>query len=530
MTGVTTGTVPAQPATAPGGLLVHAGREPRHRARRGPRPGGWAWWGPLLVTGLAGVLRFDRLGEPKAFVIDETYYAKDAYALLRFGYERSFVEGADAKVLAGETDVFTGDPSYAVHPPAGKWVIALGEQVFGLNPFGWRAAVALVGTLTVLILARTARRMTGSTLLGCLAGLLLAVDGLSVVMSRTALLDGILAWWLIAAFGCLVVDRDRARERLGSTVGSPAGVGRWGPRLGLRPWRLAGGICLGLACATKWSGLYALAAFGLLTVLWDVGARRSVGVRAPLRAALVRDAGPAFLSLVGVAVVVYLASWTGWFLGEGGWDRAWAAGRDTAWPVVPAALRSLWHYHAEAWRFHVGLETPHPYQANPWSWLVQGRPMLFVNNETPRGQGGCPADTCTAWASGLGTPLLWWAGTLALAYVLWRWGAGRDWRAGAVLAGVAGTYLPWFAFQDRTTYSFYAVTVAPFVVLALTLALGAVLGPPGATPRRRMMGAAVAGAVVVAVVVNAAYFYPIVTALPIDKADWIRRMWLKSWI
>ncbi|NEE46597.1 phospholipid carrier-dependent glycosyltransferase, partial [Streptomyces sp. SID8455] len=52
----------------------------------------------------------------------------------------------------------------------------------------------------------------------CLAGLLLAVDGLHFVMSRTALLDLIVMFFVLAAFGCLVVDRDRARRRLADAL------------------------------------------------------------------------------------------------------------------------------------------------------------------------------------------------------------------------------------------------------------------------------------------------------------------------
>jgi dolichyl-phosphate-mannose--protein O-mannosyl transferase len=45
----------------------------------------WGWVGPLLVAFVAGVLRFWNLGRPKAFIFDETYYAKDAWSLLNFG-------------------------------------------------------------------------------------------------------------------------------------------------------------------------------------------------------------------------------------------------------------------------------------------------------------------------------------------------------------------------------------------------------------------------------------------------------------
>jgi dolichyl-phosphate-mannose--protein O-mannosyl transferase len=85
--------------------------------------------------------------------------------------------------------LFTDEPAQVVHPEVGKWMIAAGQWAFGMDPFGWRVAAAFFGALTVLVLARLVRRLTGSTLLGCLAGLLLTFDGLHLVMSRTALLD-----------------------------------------------------------------------------------------------------------------------------------------------------------------------------------------------------------------------------------------------------------------------------------------------------------------------------------------------------
>jgi dolichyl-phosphate-mannose-protein mannosyltransferase len=65
--------------------------------------------------------------------------------------------------------------------------------------------------------------------------------------------------------------------------------------MGWRPWRLAAGVCLGLACGTKWSGAYFLAAFGLMTVLWDMGARRAVGITRWKTAWLVKDTPLALL-------------------------------------------------------------------------------------------------------------------------------------------------------------------------------------------------------------------------------------------
>ena len=140
--------------------------------------------------------------------------------------------------------------------------------MFGFNPFGWRFMTALLGTLSVLMLCRIGRRLFRSTFLGCLAGALMAVDGLHFVMSRTALLDLVLMFFVLAAFGCLLIDRDRAREQTRGraagrtpTAGSaPTRTSRETAAAGLAPLALAGRAAAwawpsapsGTAC-TSWS-------------------------------------------------------------------------------------------------------------------------------------------------------------------------------------------------------------------------------------------------------------------------------------
>ncbi|WP_328349811.1 phospholipid carrier-dependent glycosyltransferase [Streptomyces sp. NBC_00445] len=512
------------------------GPAPAHRLGRA-----MDWLGPVLVAVLAGAIRFWQLGRPHAFVFDETYYAKDAWSLLRFGYEGTWPDRkiADPQVLADPQVIsLTDTGAFVAHPPMGKWVIALGEGMFGLDPFGWRFMTALLGTLSVLMLCRIGRRLFRSTMLGCLAGALLAMDGLHVVMSRTALLDLVVMFFVLAAFGCLLIDRDQARARLAAAL--PVGEdGRTRPDgntgdhagTGLRPWRLAAGVCLGLAASSKWSGLYFLVFFVALTLLWDVGARRVAGARRPYRAVLRKDLGWSVLSVAAVSVVTYVATWSGWFLSGNGYGRHWADGRGGTWSWIPAPLRSLWHYEYGVYQFNVGLHTPHKYESNPWSWLVLGRPVLFHYESPAPGKDGCTATTdCSQTILALGTPLLWWSACCALIYLLYRWALRRDWRAGAILCAVSAGYLPWFLYQDRTIFSFYAVVFVPYLSLAVTMMLGAVLGPPGAAEKRRIRGTVAAGALVLLIAWNFIYFFPVYMGQTIPYADWRARMWLDTWI
>ncbi|MGW6456693.1 dolichyl-phosphate-mannose--protein mannosyltransferase [Streptomyces sp. NPDC055078] len=519
-----------------------------------------AWLGPLLVALVAGVLRFWNLGKPHAVIFDETYYAKDAWALINRGYEGNWPKDIDKKILKDPSAVdIPVDPGYVVHPPVGKWIIGIGEKIFDFTPFGWRFMVAVLGTLSVLMICRIGRRLFRSTFLGCLAGLLLAVDGLHFVMSRTALLDLVLMFFVVAAFGCLIVDRDWARRKLAAALPTdaegvlrPDAVIAESLRLGWRPWRIAAGVMLGLAAGTKWNGLYVMAAFGLLTVAWDVGTRRTAGAHRPYLTVLLKDLAPAFVATVPVALVTYLVSWSGWIFSDKGYFRNWAEGRrglspdsvnlplagkvdlpqfDMTW--VPEWLRSFWHYETEVYSFHVNLTSGHTYQSNPWSWIILGRPVSYYYEDPKAGVDGCPSDAagkCASEVLALGTPLLWWAACFAIVYILWRWFFRRDWRAGAIACAIAAGWVPWFFYQERTIFLFYAVVFVPFLCLAVAMMIGAILGPPGSDERRRAIGAIGAGVLVLLIIWNFIYFHPLYTGNPIPVEDWRDRMWLDTWV
>jgi hypothetical protein len=197
-----------------------------------PRP--WVSWLVVVCLGvLAGFTRFWSLGFPNEKIFDEAYYPVEAQELLRFGYEdnRGYM--------------------FIVHPPLGKWLIGWSSDLFGngLNSaFGWRVFPALFGCLTVVLLARIARRMFRSNLFGAIAGLLIALDGLSLVLARTAILDVFLEFFVLAAFGALLLDRDHVRSRLAGLIADGADLSAGVPTLGPRPWRLAAGVLWGLAC------------------------------------------------------------------------------------------------------------------------------------------------------------------------------------------------------------------------------------------------------------------------------------------
>jgi dolichyl-phosphate-mannose-protein mannosyltransferase len=504
----------------------------------------WGWLGPLLVTAFGTFLRFDRLRVPRALIFDETYYAKDAWSILNHGVELNLVGNANTLIQAGHTNIFapcngtSACGEYVVQPEVGKLLIAAGEWLFGLNSFGWRFASAVFGSLAILLMCRIARRMTRSTLLGCVAGLLMSLDGLEFVLSRTGILDIFLMFFVLAAFGCIVIDRDISRASLAEGVARREG-GHAGPRLGIRRWRVAAGIFLGLAVATKWDAVWYIIGFAALGTAWDIGARRAAGLKSFVRGAF-RETLWLPVTFIAIPLGVYLASWSGWFATSTGYDRNYAQLHGVHTPVI-SALYSLFEYHLQAIRFGVGLRSPHPYQSQPWDWLLVTRPVAFFY-ECYTGPVAGPSHYCPSGYKGaewsqevlaIGTPAIWWGSMLALLFCLGWWLLHRDWRAGAVLLGVIAGWLPWFPLVTRTKFYYYALEFEPFLILSIVLCLGLILGPASASALRRSTGALIVGAYVLCVLLMFWYFYAILAGKVIPYHDWYSRMWYRigrGWI
>jgi dolichyl-phosphate-mannose-protein mannosyltransferase len=480
------------------------------------------WVASLAVFAVALLLRLYRLGLPAKDAFDEVYYRKDSYDLWKYGVE-----------LNNEHN----GPGYIVHPPVGKWMLGFGQWVTGLDrsyvkdlqssheAFGWRLSAALVGALSVLILCRLGRRLFRSTMLGCFAGLLMTVDGLHFVQSRMAMLDIFLLFWILAAAACLAADRDDLRARLAAGLGDPsapyAHTGR------LRPWRLAAGVCLGLAVGTKWSAVFFLVVCVALSYAWEVGARRTAGARAPASVAFARSALPIVIALAVVPVLVYVGSWAGWFLTDDGWRRVCVENPPWGGQAHPERCGPFWgwiQYHLDILSFHNDLTSKHPYQSHPLGWLLLARPVSYWYT-TPR-------PGTSREVLGIGTPALWWASVPALLACGWRWVSRRDWRAAFILAGFAASFVPWLVYdvERRTMFLFYALPLVPFMCLALAFCAGLVLGPREAHPERRFWGGAAVGSYALVVIANFVWLYPILAAVIIPYGSWQRRMLFSSWI
>jgi dolichyl-phosphate-mannose--protein O-mannosyl transferase len=481
-------------------------------------------YGMWLILALGTVSRFIGLGYPHKLVFDETYYVKDAWTLGNLGYEGSWPADANSSFEAGITNGFTSEPSFVVHPPLGKWIIFLGMRLWGAdNSVGWRFSVALLSIASIWLIYLVASRLFESKRWALVPAFLLAIDGHAIVLGRTGLLDGILAFFALLAFYFLL--RDRASRNA---------------NLLKRPWLAAMALTLGLATGVKWSGLYLLATFAVYVVVSDLLIERrahhttseaTVEPFAWIPRLLARGFATATVT-VPLAFITYLSTWTGWLVTQGGYDRQTAPSDSEvadwlAW--IPQPLQALWHYHVQAYGFHVNLHTPHNYASSPLTWLFLWRPTSFFYEGSDAGTPSCPStENCANAITALGNPLIWAMALLALVALSIAWFRTRDSKIGLILLGIVGGYLPWLLYLNRTTFQFYAVVFLPWMLLAVGYWLKTQVSL--ASPERRKIVYRRVMVALGASLLLSVFFSSIWLGYTTDYWYWRIHMWLPSWI
>jgi dolichyl-phosphate-mannose-protein mannosyltransferase len=425
--------------------------------------------GPIAVVLTAAGTRLWNLGLPKSLVFDETFYVKDAYTLSKLGYEGTWPANPDPGFAAGKVNTYLTPGSFVVHPPLGKWIISLGFDWLGAtNSVSWRIMSAIVGILAVILLMMIAKYLFKSTLVATIVGFLMAIDGNAIVMSRVGLLDNFVMFFALLGFGAILLDRQWTAVRLSMWIAKRGANGKstdWGPALWWRPWLILAGLAFGLDSAVKWSGIYFLAVLVVYTLVVDIFARYHAKVPHGIPGTFLKQAPVSFLLTVPIAAAAYMASWTGWFVTKGGYNRTYADQPGNAWtgPIawVPHAFQSWWNFEYQVYQYNVNEHSPHPYAANPLTWLLMIRPTSMYFTSANYGQNGCTASFCGSSITGIANPLIWYAAVAAAIYLVYRLIRYREWRVGLILTGLAAGYLPWMLYLGRTVFQFYTIAFEP---------------------------------------------------------------------
>ncbi len=414
-------------------------------------PLGWT----LALTALFAVLIGWRLTIPSQPYFDEVHYLPAARALL--------------------TQSHLANPE---HPPLGKELIALGIALFGDRPLGWRIAPAVMGVLGLFTAMRALWFASASRHATLAFGVLLATSFPLFVLARIAMLDAIMAGFVLAALWMLaaaVREPETAR------------------------WRLAvAGAALGAAMAAKWNAIPLAALPGLAFL--------AVRVRAAGWRALTAWRGPpvpgmtlaeAAVWLGALPVAVYVLS----FAAYAGLDQG------------AIGIGDLWQQHRTMLELQEQVVTPHTYQSVWYHWIADWRAIWFLYE---------PVDGAQRGVILIGNALTMLAGVPALIWCAWVGMVGRRWPELTAALLYAAALALWIVAEKPVQFYYHYLLPSVFLIAALALALDALRVHGWRWPQRL----AIAGSIALFV-----FFWPVLTAAPLDGPyAFTRWTWLPSWV
>ena len=446
----------------------------------------------LLIA--AAITRFWHLAHPAEIVFDEVHFVAQG-----------------RHYLHGESFL---DP----HPPLAKLVISLGILIFGDNPFGWRVGNATIGTALVGITYLIGRRLSGSRLVGALAGAIILCDGMYLVDSHYAVID--IVYLTCAAIAYLLLFK---------FAETPDGMAR----RRILPWI---GLALGLCLASKLyiPAITFLLVMGFLVyvIARDLPVPTAVPVPAEPKTPPPTSKGKKGLTPVKVAAEIDLYDRTSaifvaaiCLIAAGGLFLAGATAgnivlvvfailglryaeifvRSRAMFPAPSletrlaflrdpkslgaavlvgsvasitylavffphywlgwwgGISDLFKYYSDVvWYEKSVSSATHPYSSRWWSWPLMLRPIAYWQNFPKTG------DVQTVW--GGGNPLLWWGALTAITITTVRAIERPSLTRSFLVIGYLSYLLIW-AWIGRTLFLYHYMASVYFGYLALAILL-----------------------------------------------------------
>ena len=350
-------------------------------------------------------------------MFDEVHYAGSAYEFLK------------------------GMPMHEqTHPPMGKYLIALGEILFGVTPLGWRFVCALLGVLLVPVFYWFLQLLTENAQVSLVGSALFCMDFMHLTLSRIATLDSLVAFFILLMAALFLKLLKMAAEEIS--------CGRKGPSAKVLCLMLLDGAAVGMAVSTKWTGFYAMLGMALCFLgavgVWCCRAKRK-GTSCRYSILLLAE-GIGVYSVI--PFVIYLLSFV---------------------PVMKALgeknlFQVMWKVSVFMLDFHSGITFEHPYACAWYTWVLDRIPLVDA--------AAICADGKVSLVATFGNPIIWWGGLGAFFYLLVRTIRKRDRVGGALCFCYLTMLAPWL-FVTRTVfiYQYYVSSIFLCGIAAYVLCL-----------------------------------------------------------
>ncbi len=325
-------------------------------------------------------------------------------------------------------------PYEITHPPLGKLLIALGVELFGMTPFGWRFMGNFFGVLMLLPLYVLLKSMFGKTRVALCGTTLFAFEFMHFTQTRIATIDTYGVFFILVSY--LFMWR---------WIAAP-----YDAPLKKTWWDLAfSGLAFGLGCASKWTVVYAGMGLAFLWLLRVILKYRAKGLGS-FGLELLGTLGLSVLFFMAVPAVIYCLSYIPYGLAQGMTFPDMLVSRDY--------YDTVWSNQVYMLTYHSGVDQAHPYSSRWYQWVLDQRPILYYLHYGQEAKSAFGA---------FNSPLVAWGGLGALFAMIFAFWKRRQAPAVLIWTGYLCQLLPW-VFITRTTFAYHYFGCSLFLTMALS--------------------------------------------------------------
>lgn len=349
-------------------------------------------------------------------MFDEVYHAVTAKLML------------DGDTRAYEWNNPPPEPDTAVdwlHPPYAKLTQAASMAVFGKNSFGWRFSSVIFGCLVVLITAKISEELFKDKHIALLSAFLISLDGLIFAMSRIAMNDIHVTFFILLSIWLYLKFVNSKRK--------------------IKKFLLLSGIAAGFALGTKWSGIFAIGFIGFVEGMYTLKIFLNANSKLAKENILFvfKQASTLLLCCFIIPAILYLGSYSQMFL----------LGKD---------FNHLIAMHKNTWWYQTTLDTTHPAQSKPINWFLNTKPVwIAVKYTNTKMRGDIYA---------VGNPALFWLGNIAIfasVFTLVLRKPKKEKLLGLLLFAYAVVWLPW-QLSPRIMFFYHYAPAVPLLAINLS--------------------------------------------------------------
>jgi dolichyl-phosphate-mannose--protein O-mannosyl transferase len=418
---------------------------------------------------------------PQLFDEQETFMPPDS--LTYFG-QTMFDE-----IYHGRTafEFIHGLPTYeTTHPPLGKSIIAGGIRLFGMNPCGWRFMTAVFGLMMLPLIYAFGKSLFHNSLAAAAVTIMLAFDFMHFALSRIATIDIFAAFFILLMYYLFYryMQIDRSGQPTSATKHKYIYLG-------------LAGLAMGLAIATKWTGVYAGLGLALM-VLWHL-------INHP--AHVLRSWSKTWRLLlfcvvcfVLVPLLIYALSYLPF----------------VSYQPDKGLLQTIIDNNKSMLSYHGNLKATHYYHTRFYDWPTMRMPLLYATDSV-----GVDPELVSS-VSCMGNPAIWWFGIPCILFSIFRFLFKKDMKAGFLVIAYLAQYLPWFA-VTRITFIYHYFPASLFMILMIAYAFEKLAN-------YKPWGRSALYAYLVVVVGLFFIFYPVISGYPSSREYQFSLRWLDSWI